>query len=131
MKNPKNIREKYEQSHLSDIGDQYTSFNIGKGWSMGEVSLKSLHQKEEQNQPSNNLINSRNELLPKLQFQTHYPLSIAKMMETDHVDGGVQILVQGGSKSGSKVSLQSKDGETKSSRMEVIQTGKTKDGEES
>ena len=53
------------------------------------------------------------------------------MMENDHVDGGVQILVQGGSKSGSKVSLNSKDGETKSSRMEVIQTGKTKDGEES
>ena len=126
MKNPKDIREKYEQSHLSDIGDQYTSFNIGKGWSMGEVSLKSLHQKDEQN-----LINSRNELLPKLQFQTHYPLTITKMMENDHVDGGVQILVQGGSKSGSKVSLQSKDGETKSSRMEVIQTGKTKDGEES
>ena len=36
MKNPKEIREKYEQSHLSDIGDQYTSFNVGKGWSMGE-----------------------------------------------------------------------------------------------
>ena len=126
MKNPKDIREKYEQSYLSDIGDQYTSFNIGKGWSMGEVSLKSLHQKDEQN-----LISSRNELLPKLQFQTHYPLTITKMMENDHVDGGVQILVQGGSKSGSKVSLNSKDGETKSSRMEVIQTGKTKDGEES
>ena len=47
MKNPKDIREKYEQSYLSDIGDQYTSFNIGKGWSMGEVSLKSLHQKDE------------------------------------------------------------------------------------
>ena len=75
MKNPKDIREKYEQSHLSDIGDQYTSFNIGKGWSMGEVSLKSLHQKDEQN-----LINSRNELLPKLQFQTHYPLTITKMI---------------------------------------------------
>ena len=36
MKNPKEIRDKYEQSHLSDIGDQYTSFNVGKGWSMGE-----------------------------------------------------------------------------------------------
>ena len=80
MKNPKDIREKYEQSHLSDIGDQYTSFNIGKGWSMGEVSLKSLHQKDVQNQSLNNLINTRNELLPKLQFQTHYPLTITKMI---------------------------------------------------
>ena len=65
MKSPKVIREKFEQSNLSDIGDQYTSFNLGKGWSMGEQSLKSLKQ-DPNEQSQTNLLQSRNDFLPKL-----------------------------------------------------------------
>ena len=127
MKSPKVIREKFEQSNLSDIGDQYTSFNLGKGWSMGEQSLKSLKQ-DQNEQSQTNLLQSQNDFLPKLQFQTQYPGTIQKIGETRHVDGGVTILVQ--SNTGSKTSIHSKDGETKSSRLEVIQGIKTRDGEE-
>ena len=65
MKSPKVIREKFEQSNLSDIGDQYTSFNLGKGWSMGEQSLKNLKQ-DPNEQSQTNLLQSRNDFLPKL-----------------------------------------------------------------
>ena len=47
------------------------------------------------------------------------------MAETANVDGGIQICQ---SKSGSKLSLHTKDGETRSNKLEVIQGIRTRDG---
>ena len=77
--------------------------------------------------------------MPKLQFQTHYPGIITKlgpvineemgviqkMAETANVDGGIQICL---SKDGSKLSIHSKSGETRSNKIEVVHGIRTQDG---
>ena len=59
----------------------------------------------------------RNDHLPKLQFQTHYPAETERDREPRHVDGGVQTLVQDNNN----------PGDTRSSKFEIVQT---RDGQE-
>ena len=72
LKNPKEIREKYEQNQLAELEEQCNSLNLEKGWSIGEQSVSSLKVKE-QNTSKSKPKHTRNDYLPRIQFQTHHP----------------------------------------------------------